>query len=67
MTTSDAPATHLLIINAHEPLAWVLENQRMAFPMPTAPSIPSPSERATRSCCTPHAAASETRPGTSDA
>ncbi|MFE1249775.1 hypothetical protein [Streptomyces sp. NPDC058735] len=32
MTTSDAPATHLLIINAHEPLAWVLENQRMAFP-----------------------------------
>ncbi len=32
MTTPDAPATHLLIINAHEPLAWVLENQRMAFP-----------------------------------
>ncbi|MFF4979832.1 hypothetical protein ACFY3O_07160 [Streptomyces sp. NPDC001046] len=32
MTTSDAPAIHLLIINAHEPLAWVLENQRMAFP-----------------------------------
>ncbi|SFD72855.1 hypothetical protein [Streptomyces aidingensis] len=25
-------ATHLLIISARKPLAWVLENQRMAFP-----------------------------------
>ncbi|MFG3110696.1 EVE domain-containing protein [Streptomyces tendae] len=32
MTTTDASATHLLILNDHEPLAWVLENQRMAFP-----------------------------------
>ncbi|MFF6779179.1 hypothetical protein ACFY8W_37285 [Streptomyces sp. NPDC012637] len=32
MTTQNAPATHLLIISDHEPLAWVLESQRMAFP-----------------------------------
>ncbi|MFF5392207.1 hypothetical protein ACFY5H_28355 [Streptomyces sp. NPDC013012] len=32
MTTQDTPATHLLIISDHEPLAWVLEGQRMAFP-----------------------------------
>ncbi|MGW9492982.1 hypothetical protein ACWG5P_01045 [Streptomyces prasinus] len=32
MTTSNTPAAHLLIISDHEPLAWVLENQRMAFP-----------------------------------
>lgn len=32
MPTSTAPATHLLIIGSREPLAWVLENQRMAFP-----------------------------------
>jgi hypothetical protein len=32
MVSSDAPATHLLIISDREPLAWVLESQRMAFP-----------------------------------
>ncbi|MFI6032852.1 hypothetical protein ACIBBD_01465 [Streptomyces sp. NPDC051315] len=32
MTASDAPATHLIIISDREPLAWVLEYQRMAFP-----------------------------------
>ncbi|TLS47318.1 hypothetical protein FE633_04615 [Streptomyces montanus] len=32
MPSSNAPVTHLLIINDREPLAWVLENQRMAFP-----------------------------------
>ncbi|MFI6434143.1 hypothetical protein [Streptomyces sp. NPDC050759] len=32
MTSSREAATHLLIISDHEPLAWVLENQRMAFP-----------------------------------
>ncbi|MFE2269825.1 hypothetical protein ACFXB4_11340 [Streptomyces lavendulae] len=32
MTSSDSPTTHLLIISSHAPLAWVLENQRMAFP-----------------------------------
>ncbi|WP_416519259.1 hypothetical protein [Streptomyces achromogenes] len=32
MTPSHAPAAHLLIISDREPLAWVLENQRMAFP-----------------------------------
>ncbi|MFG2952354.1 hypothetical protein ACGF5O_01320 [Streptomyces sp. NPDC048291] len=32
MAPSNAPATHLLIISDREPLAWVLENQRMAFP-----------------------------------
>jgi len=32
MPASHPPATHLLIISAREPLAWVLENQRMAFP-----------------------------------
>jgi hypothetical protein len=32
MISPDAPATHLLIISAHEPLAWVLEGQQMAFP-----------------------------------
>lgn len=29
---SAGTATHLLIISAHEPLAWVLGSQRMAFP-----------------------------------
>lgn len=32
MAASNAPATHLLIISDREPLAWVLEDQRMAFP-----------------------------------
>lgn len=32
MASSDAAATHLLIISDREPLAWVLESQRMAFP-----------------------------------
>ncbi|MFJ8136046.1 hypothetical protein [Streptomyces sp. NPDC096013] len=32
MTASRESATHLLIISDHEPLSWVLENQRMAFP-----------------------------------
>lgn len=32
MATETEPATHLLIISANEPRAWVLENQRMAFP-----------------------------------
>ncbi|WP_030771624.1 MULTISPECIES: hypothetical protein [unclassified Streptomyces] len=33
-------ATHLIIISDREPLAWVLENQRMAFPEGRGGSVP---------------------------
>lgn len=57
MTTTDAPATHPLILNDHEPLAWVLENQRRAFPAGRAQQSLSLGKE-TRSCCTPHGVAS---------
>ncbi|MFD6759663.1 hypothetical protein [Streptomyces roseolus] len=33
-------ATHLIIIGDREPLAWVLENQRMAFPVSRTTGLP---------------------------
>ncbi|MET9772707.1 hypothetical protein ABZ023_00400 [Streptomyces sp. NPDC006367] len=33
-------ATHLIIISDREPLAWVLENQRMAFPARRTTGLP---------------------------
>ncbi|MEV6696556.1 hypothetical protein AB0M68_05230 [Streptomyces sp. NPDC051453] len=33
-------ATHLIIISNREPLAWVLENQRMAFPARRTTGLP---------------------------